>query len=61
MKLIVWILVIWVAISFIYAKKNGETIDWSVWKQEFEDHPAVFSIIGIIVIIVIIVLLKILF
>ena len=36
MKLIVWILVIWVAISFIYAKKNGETIDWSVWKQEFE-------------------------
>lgn len=52
MKLIAWILVIWVVISFIYAKKSGETIDWSVWKQEFEDHPAVFSIIGIIVIIV---------
>lgn len=58
MKLIAWILVIWVVISFIYSKKSGETIDWSIWKQEFDDHPVIFSIAAIVIVLV---LLKILF
>lgn len=61
-KTIAWILVLWVAISFIYSYKKGERMDWGPLKQLFENCYRDRPVITIIVIIaVIIVLYKILF
>lgn len=47
-KTIVWIIVIWVVISFMFSGKKGEGIDWEPFKAEFKHHPWLIVIAVII-------------